>query len=144
MVEHYPRCYTTYWQDGWAGLLAAAMLAINNRNATSIGISPFFLPHGYDLDLLDLAKGQEELRTTVNSPVARGEEFVAKLKEAVEVAQAAMATAQELQEECANRARQVAEQFRVEIRYDCDSTTSKPTDPRRSSTGGTPNTLLRN
>ncbi len=31
----------------------------------------------------------------------------------MEVAQAAMATAQELQEEYANRARQVAEQFRV-------------------------------
>ena len=45
--------------------------------------------------------------------MARGEAFVAKLKEAVEVAQAAMATAQELQEEYANRARQVAEQFRV-------------------------------
>ena len=81
------------------------MLAINNRNATSTGISPFFLTHGYDVDLLDLAKGQEELRTAGNSPVARGEAFVAKLKEAVEVAQAAIATAQELQEEYANWAR---------------------------------------
>jgi hypothetical protein len=59
------------------------MLAINNRNATSTGISPFFLIYGYDIDLLDLAKGQEELRTTGNSLVARGEAFIAKLKEAV-------------------------------------------------------------
>ena len=72
------------------------MLAINNRNVTSIGISPFFLTHGYNIDLLDLAKGQEELCTTGNSPVARGEAFIAKLKEAVQVAQAAIATAQEL------------------------------------------------
>ncbi len=62
------------------------MLAINNRNAISIGISPFFLTHGYDIDLLDLARGQEELRTTGNSLVACREAFVAKLKEAVEVA----------------------------------------------------------
>jgi len=113
VVEHYLRCYTTYLQDNWASLLPVAMLAINNRNATSTGISPFFLTHGYDVDLLDLARGREDLRTTGRSPVARGEAFVAKLKEAVQVAQAAMATAQELQEEYANRARQVAEQFRV-------------------------------
>ena len=113
VVEHYLRCYTTYLQDNWASLLPVAMLAINNRNATSTGISPFFLTHGYDVDLLDLAKGQEELRTTGSSPVARGEAFVAKLKGAVQMAQAAMATAQEVQEEYANRARQVAEQFHV-------------------------------
>ena len=113
VVEHYLRCYTTYLQDNWASLLPVAMLAINNRNATSTGISPFFLTHGYDVDLLDLTRGREELRTTGSSPVARGEAFVAKLKEAVEMAQAAMATAQERQEEYANRARQVAEQFRV-------------------------------
>ena len=69
------------------------MLAINNRNTTSTGISPFFLTHSYDVDLLDLARGQEELRTTRNSLVACREAFVAKLKEAVEVAQAAIATA---------------------------------------------------
>jgi hypothetical protein len=69
------------------------MLAINNRNVMSTGISPFFLTYGYDVDLLDLAKGQEELRTSGGSLVARGEAFVAKLKEAVQVAQAAIATA---------------------------------------------------
>ncbi len=62
------------------------MLAINNRNATSTGISPFFLTHSYDVDLLDLTRGQEELHTTRNSLIARREAFVAKLKEAVEVA----------------------------------------------------------
>jgi hypothetical protein len=89
------------------------MLAMNNRTATSTGMSPFFLTHGYDVDLLDLSSGREELRTTGGSPVARGEAFVAKLKEGIKMAQAAMATAQERQEEYANRDRQVAEQFRV-------------------------------
>jgi hypothetical protein len=69
------------------------MLAINNRNVTLIGISPFFLTYGYNVDLLDLAKGQEELYTTGNSPVAYREAFITKLKEAVQVVQAAIATA---------------------------------------------------
>jgi hypothetical protein len=61
------------------------MLAINNRNVTSTGISPFFLTHGYNIDLLDLAKGQEELHTSRGSLVVRREAFVTKLKEAVQV-----------------------------------------------------------
>ncbi len=59
----------------------------------STGISPFFLIHGYNVDLLDLTRGREELYTTRSSLVACREAFVAKLKEAVEMAQAAMATA---------------------------------------------------
>jgi hypothetical protein len=62
------------------------MLAINNRNVTSTGISPFFLTYGYDVNLLDLAKREEELRISGGSLVAHGEAFVAKLKEAVQVA----------------------------------------------------------
>jgi hypothetical protein len=50
---------------------------------TLTGISPFFLTYGYDIDLLDLAKGQEELYTTRSSLVARREAFIAKLKGAV-------------------------------------------------------------
>jgi hypothetical protein len=89
------------------------MLAINNRTATSTGLSPFFATHGYDVDLVGLTRGREDLRTRGRSPVAIGEAFVARLKEATEVAQATIASAQERQEEQANRARQVAEQFRV-------------------------------
>ena len=61
-----------------------------------IGISSFFLIHGYDVDLVDLTRDRTELRTARNSLVAWGEAFVAKLKEVVEVVQAAMATAQEI------------------------------------------------
>ncbi|KAL2126283.1 hypothetical protein VTI74DRAFT_1265 [Chaetomium olivicolor] len=78
-----------------------------------ISISECSIDEGKRLYLLDLTSGPEKLRTTGRSPVARGEAFVAKLKEATEVAQAAIATAQERQEEYANRDRQVAEQFRV-------------------------------
>jgi hypothetical protein len=89
------------------------MLAINNRVATSTGLSPFFMTHGYNLDLLNLTQGEDNLRTSGSSPIARGEAFVARLKEATIFAQATMAAAQEQQEEYANRGRQAAEQFRV-------------------------------
>ncbi len=59
----------------------------------STGISPFFLIYSYNIDLLSLARQGEELRTTRNSLVAYREAFVAKLKEAVEVVQAVIATA---------------------------------------------------
>lgn len=113
VLEEYLRSYTTYWQDDWATLLPVANLAIRNRDATATGISPFFASHGYDVDLLGLTETDEPLRITGRSPIARGEAFVARLREATEVAQAAMATAQERQEEYSNNSRQVAEQFRV-------------------------------
>jgi hypothetical protein len=115
-VEHYLRCYTTYWQDDWASLLPMAMLAFRNRDATSTGISSFFASHGYHVDLLSAPADdseEEPLRTEGQSPIARGEAFVARLREATESAQAAMASAQERQEEYANRGRQAAEQFHV-------------------------------
>lgn len=113
VVESYLRSFTTYWQEDWSSLLPVAMLAINNRDATSTGMSPFFATHGYNVDLIPLTDSDEVLRTSGRSPVARGETFVAKLNEASQVAQAAIASAQERQEEHTNRVRQVAEQFRV-------------------------------
>ncbi|KAM4065605.1 integrase core domain-containing protein [Hirsutella rhossiliensis] len=34
--------------DNWEELLPAAMMAINNHNSTSTGLSPFFITHGLD------------------------------------------------------------------------------------------------
>jgi hypothetical protein len=113
VVEEYLRSYVTYWQDNWSSLLPVAMIAINNRDATSTGMSPFSMTHGYNIDLLGLTSTEEPLRTTGRSPIAAGEAFVARLREATEVAQAALASAQDRQEEYANATRQPAEQFRV-------------------------------
>ena len=88
VIEHYLRYYATYWQDDWAGLLPIAMLAINNRDATSTGISPFFATHGYHIDPLSSPsdEGEEPLRMEGQSLIARGEAFVARLREATEFA----------------------------------------------------------
>lgn len=111
VLEEYLRSYAAYWQENWPEMLPMAMLAINNRVATSTGISPFFATHGYDVDLVALTRGREGLRVNGRSPIARGEAIVAKIKEAVQFAQAAMAAAQERQEHYANRNRQPAERF---------------------------------
>ena len=92
MLEHYLRCYSTYWQDNWDSLLPAAILAINNCTAMSTGLSPFLLTHSYNVDLLNIAP-DKDLQAAGQSPVACREAFVAKLKEATEMAQAAMAAA---------------------------------------------------
>jgi transposase InsO family protein len=111
-LERYLRCFTTYLQDDWKALLPMAMIAINNRTATSTGMSPFFATHGYHIDPISI-NDNAPLRTTGSSPTARGEAFVARLQKASEFAQASIAAAQERQEYYANENRQVAEQFRV-------------------------------
>lgn len=78
VVEHYLRIYTVYTQNDWSFLLPMAMVAINNRVATSTGLSPFFLTYGYHVDLINT---DETLRKSAESPIAKGEAFIVKLRE---------------------------------------------------------------
>ncbi|KAM4063676.1 reverse transcriptase (RNA-dependent DNA polymerase) [Hirsutella rhossiliensis] len=95
--------------DNWEELLPAAMMAINNHNSTSTGLSPFFITHGYHVDPIQV---KEKLRTDGRSPVARAESIVQRFREATEWAQAAIASAQEQQEKNANSRRQPSDQFK--------------------------------
>lgn len=108
-IERYIRIFTTYAQDDWDELLPTAAVAINNRTATSTGLSPFFYTHGYHIDPIDI---KEPLRADNKSPIAMAESMVKRLREATEWAQAAMASAQEEQEKQANAKRQPADQFK--------------------------------
>jgi transposase InsO family protein len=96
VVETYLRAFTTYTQDDWDELLSVGMLAINNRTATSTGISPFFFTHGYHVEPISV---NETLRINEESPITAAETLINKFKEATEWAQTAMALAQERQEE---------------------------------------------
>jgi len=111
-IEHYLRCFATYGQENWPPLLSIAMLAINARIARPTGMSPFFATHGYDIEPIQVAN-DVQLREQGRSPIARGEAFVAKLRDATEWAQASIASAQEDQERHANDHRQPHERFRV-------------------------------
>ena len=108
-VERYIRIFTTYAQDDWDELLPAAAMALNNRTATSTGLSPFFFTHGYHLEPVQV---KEALRSDGKSPVAKAEGIVRRFQEATEWAQAAMASAQERQEENANARRQPSDQYK--------------------------------
>jgi hypothetical protein len=110
-IEAYLRMFCDWAQSNWAFLCPMAQLAINGRDSTSTGVSPFFLDHGYNVEPLQL---EGEVRDLPNARTMRqkGENIIAKLKGALEVAQATMAIAQQRQEEVANRRRSEAPAYR--------------------------------
>ncbi|KAI0991602.1 hypothetical protein K3495_g16585, partial [Podosphaera aphanis] len=92
-------------------MLPSAQLAINNRDNTSTGLSPFFLEHGYHVEPIQLT--QEISSKSLTTPANRAQKFMSRLVEAQEYASAAMAAAQQRMEENANKSRNPAPQFRV-------------------------------
>ena len=114
VLEAYLSAFIAYTQTDWAEHLPSAELAINNRNAASTGISPFFMMHGYNVDPIQIDEELEERDESIQlSPIARGEQVVKKLIDARNWAEAAIAVAQQTQEQHANRHRQPAAQFQV-------------------------------
>jgi len=89
-----------------------AELAVNNRDAHSTGVSPFFLSHGYHVEPLQINEPLRSVREP-RGPIQQADLIVRQLQEAREWAQTLMAVAQQEQEEAANRTRQQAPQFRV-------------------------------
>ncbi|KHJ34060.1 hypothetical protein EV44_g2434 [Erysiphe necator] len=85
------------------------MLALNNRTSASLGMSPFFAEHGYNIDPIE----QVEPLSKPSEPAKRAQAFVNRIREAQELAQAAMASAQARMEESANKKRREAELFKV-------------------------------
>jgi hypothetical protein len=104
-VLGYLRAFIAYSQLDWPILLPTAMLALNNRNSSVTGLSPFFLTHGYHLEPVQ----RVERMSPNSSPAADAETFVQRIEEAQEYAQAAMAWSQQRMENDANRSRQAAE-----------------------------------
>ncbi|KHJ30056.1 hypothetical protein EV44_g3161 [Erysiphe necator] len=112
-IYKYLRVLTCYAQDNWMNLLPMAQLALNARPNSSIGgMSPFFLRHGYELDpLMDPMPAKAEFSRHPGNLLAIN--YVQKLKDAQDFAQAAMASAQQRSENNANRFRRQPERFRV-------------------------------
>lgn len=104
------RAYISYAQTDWADLLPAAMLALNNRDNTKTGMSPFFLTHGYHLEPIQQVVSR---RSSSKNPKARADAFVRRLWEGQELCKAAMVTARQIMEHQANRKRRPAEQLKV-------------------------------
>lgn len=111
-MKTYLRTFCNYAQDNWYDTLPAAQLAIRGRDAASTRVSPFFLEHGYHVEPLDLQLEPMAPRRRY-SPVQQAEELVRKLQQAREWAQAAMAEAQQRQEDTTNQKRSQAPSFQV-------------------------------
>lgn len=106
----YLRIFISYAQTDWEHLLPMAMLALNNRDSSISGYSPFFLTHGYHAEPIQQVPHPGR---SANDPKARAEQFVNRLHDAQELAQAVMAVAQQIMENTANRGRRPAEQLHV-------------------------------
>lgn len=112
-VYKYLRVFTCYAQDNWMDLLPLAQLTLNTRPSSSIGgMSPFFLRNGYNLD--PLSEPTPSLESTSRHPgTVAAHEYIQRLKDAQEFAQAAMASAQQRSESNKNRSRRQPERFNV-------------------------------
>jgi hypothetical protein len=115
VVEAYLRAYVQWDQKNWAKFLGMAMIAIRGRQATSTGVSPFFLQHGYHVDPIELHSPPTTQEYSINEQDGKrtAEAMIEKFKQVFELAQASMAEAQQEQERQANRHRKQPQQLRV-------------------------------
>lgn len=105
----YLRAYISFAQTEWSRMLPSAQIAINNRDSSITGLSPFFLEHGYHIEPIQMSLStKNEVRTP---PAKRAERFMKRLHEAQEYAAAAMAAAQQAMEEQANKSRNPCPKF---------------------------------
>ena len=114
-IELFLRSFCDHAQSNWASLLPMAQLAICSRDATSTGVSPFFLDHGYHVEPFQL---EEDVEINLSAPDLgtmheRGERIAAKLKGALDIATTELAVAQQRQEDYANRRRDAAPEYQV-------------------------------
>ncbi|KAI0992243.1 hypothetical protein K3495_g15943, partial [Podosphaera aphanis] len=95
-VLSYMRAFISFSQLEWSTMLPSAQLAINNRDNSSSGLSPFFLEHGYHAEPVQLVSTPTDATST---PAKRAEKFMKRIQEAQEYASASMAAAQQIMEE---------------------------------------------
>ena len=111
-IQAYLRAFVAYNQKDWKRWLPMAAVALNAKPATTTGISPFFMTHGYEVRPIEMTARFDEQPKNPN-PRERGEAMIQKLKDASEWAQAAMAAAQQSHEEYANRGREAPVTYKV-------------------------------
>lgn len=111
-VEVLLRQWVNHEQDDWSDWLPAVQLALNGRDSTTTGVSPYLLSHGYPLQVLD---DTMDAVTTVKArtPVQVADNIVTKLRDVTQWAQTSMSATQQVQEESANRHRNIAPSYKV-------------------------------
>ncbi|KAI0996108.1 hypothetical protein K3495_g12071 [Podosphaera aphanis] len=79
-VLAYLRSFISYSQFEWAKMLPTAQLALNNRDSSVSGLSPFFSEHGYHAEPIEF-KASSNI-TPRTKPAKLAEKFVARIYEA--------------------------------------------------------------
>ena len=110
-VLAYLRAFISFSQYDWVKVLPVAQLAINNRDNSGSGLSPFFLQHGYHAEPIQ-QKSATSNKGSSNA-IKRAENFLNRLREAQDHAAAAMAAAQMEMEEQANKKREQSPTYRI-------------------------------
>jgi transposase InsO family protein len=115
--EAYIRAFIGWSQDDWAAYCPMAQVAINGRDATSTGVAPFFLQHGYNVDplQLEIPLGADRKKYTAEerSDREKAETIASKFRDVFDLVQASMAEAQAEQEKQTNRHRKEARSYKV-------------------------------
>lgn len=111
-LKTYLRAFCAYSQDDWADWLPIAQMARMNRTSSSTGISPFFFTHGYHGKIIDSIESPSDTETSTKTIPEKRQAIVNKMNDAAAMAQASLATAQEAQEQQANKQRRAHEAFR--------------------------------
>ena len=113
VIETILRQYVDWSQHDWLEWLPIAVSAICGRDSASTGTNAFFLSHGWNQDLFENLADELSQEDHRDSPIAKADRVVRKLKEVREWAQASMAAAQEAQEHGTNRRRNQAPSYQV-------------------------------
>ena len=77
-LETYLRAFVAYKQEDWIDWLPLAQISICNKPATSTQISPFFMMHGYNAEVITTTPDPDP-QLPHGTPAARGQEVVEKL-----------------------------------------------------------------
>jgi hypothetical protein len=107
-IEKKIHIWATYMQEHWSLFFPIVMGAINNRKASSTGLSPFFFMHRYHNEPIKLVEERMVQDRARKDGETLAECFLERLQYASEWAQAAMAMAQEKQQHHHCRERNIA------------------------------------
>jgi transposase InsO family protein/predicted aspartyl protease len=109
-VQAVLRLMVNFTQTNWPACLPACQLALNNRDSSVTGMSPNLLLNGYTISAIQAPVGTTRSRT---NPKGRAVLFAEHLRDGMMLTQAAIAYAQQRQQDATNRSRRPAEKFRV-------------------------------
>lgn len=105
--------FVDWAQHDWLEWLPLVVSGICGRDSASTGTNSFFLSHGWNQNLFENLADELSEEDNRDSPIAKADRIVRKLKEVREWTQASMAAAQEAQEQAANRKRDQAHNYKV-------------------------------